>query len=147
MYRIEAARPDQMDEVRSLFVEYARSLNADLCFENFAVELAALPGDYDPILLASGFAGCAALRPLSETIGEMKRLYVRPEHRGHGLGRKLTEAIIDEARHRGFHFLRLDTLPHLHEAIALYRGMGFREIPPYCNNPIPGALFMEMQLY
>jgi len=147
MYRIEAARPDQMDEVRSLFVEYATSLNADLCFENFAVELAGLPGDYDPILLASESAGCVALRPLSETICEMKRLYVRPDHRGHGLGRKLTEAIIEEARRQGFQFLRLDTLPHLHEAIALYRGMGFHDIPQYCKNPIPGALFLELRLH
>ena len=146
MYRIEPASPHQMDQVRALFREYAAGLGVDLCFQNFERELAELPGSYDPILLVSDNAGCAALRPLSDTVGEMKRLYVRAEHRGHGLGRRLAETIIDTARHKGFHALRLDTMPQMQDAIALYRRLGFREIAPYCNNPVPGALFLELSL-
>jgi putative acetyltransferase len=152
MYRIQAAILPQMDEVRSLFREYAASLEVDLCFQNFTRELAELPGTYSPILLAScetdvNLAGCAALRPLSETVGEMKRLYVRPHHRGHGLGRRLAGEIIEEAIRQGFHSLRLDTLPQMQEAIAMYRRFGFREIGPYCANPVPGALFLELPLH
>ena len=138
-----------MDEVRTLFREYAASLNAEPCFENFARELAELPGTYDPILLSAtdlNSSGCVALRALSESVGEMKRLYVRPEYRGKGLGRQLTEAIIQASRDRRYQALRLDTLPHLTEAIELYRCLGFRKIAPYCVNPVPGALFMELEL-
>jgi ribosomal protein S18 acetylase RimI-like enzyme len=145
MYAIQAATIDQMDEIRSLFREYAASLSVDLCFQNFACELEELPGSYDPILLASG-AGCVALRPLSDGIAEMKRLYVRPQHRGTGLGRQLAQSIIQAARDRRYRSLRLDTLPEMPEAINLYRRLGFREIARYCNNPVPGALFMEMDL-
>ena len=150
MYRIEAATPDQIEEVRGLFREYAASLDVDLCFQNFARELAELPGAYDPILLASpdigAIAGCVALRPLSATISEMKRLYVRPQFRGHDLGRQLADAVIQTARQKGYQALRLDTLPQMQTAIALYRRLGFREIAPYCANPVPGALFMELSL-
>jgi putative acetyltransferase len=151
MFRIQAATIDQMDEVRSLFREYAASLSVDLCFQNFAAELEALPGTYDPILVASdpktsGLAGCVALRPISGAIGEMKRLYLRPQHRGQGLGRQLAEAIIEAARQKGVEALRLDTLPEMQDAIALYRRLGFREIGPYCTNPVPGALFLELPL-
>jgi putative acetyltransferase len=146
MYCIETATLDQMDEVRSLFQEYAASLSVDLCFQNFSRELAELPGTYDPILLASGLAGCIALRPISPDVGEMKRLYVRPQHRGHGLGRKLAEAIIESARQKHYQVLRLDTLPEMQDAIAMYRKLGFREIGPYCANPVEGALFMELTL-
>jgi putative acetyltransferase len=151
MYRIETALLGQMDEVRGLFREYAASLSVDLCFQGFAQELAELPGNYDPILVVSGvtdssLAGCVALRPLTGTIAEMKRLYLRPQHRGHGLGRKLTEAIIQVARDRNYQALRLDTLPEMQDAIALYRRLGFQEIAPYRNNPVPDALFLELQL-
>jgi putative acetyltransferase len=113
--------------------------------------LAALPGTYDPILVASvpgasGLAGCVALRSISATVAEMKRLYLRPQHRGLGLGRRLAEAIIAVARQKGFESLRLDTLPEMQDAIALYRRLGFREIGPYCANPVPGALFLELPL-
>jgi GNAT superfamily N-acetyltransferase len=141
---IRPATPDDIAEVRSLFREYAASLSVDLCFQNFEKELAELPGVYDPILLCLG--GCVALRPLSATTAEMKRLYVRPQHRGQGLGRKLIEAIIAAAIERGYHTIRLDTLPEMRQAIAIYRRMGFQEIAPYCNNPIPGALFMELKV-
>jgi putative acetyltransferase len=151
MYRIEPATIDQMDEVRALFEEYAASLNVDLCFQNFTQELSELPGTYDPILVAScgtaaRLSGCIALRPLTRATGEMKRLYVRPDHRGTGLGRQLTESIIQAARDRNYQFLRLDTLPQMREAIALYRRLGFHEIAPYRTNPVPGALFLELNL-
>ena len=152
MFQIRPARPDEMDEVRTLFQEYADSLNVDLCFQNFKEELKSLPGTYDPILVASSsrtvfrLSGCVALRPLTTAIAEMKRLYVRPEYRGNGLGRELTGAIIQAARDRDFRSLRLDTLLQLREAISLYRQLGFREIAPYNGNPVPGTLFLELDL-
>jgi len=147
MYHIDVAAPHQLDEVRSLIREYIYSLNVAIWFEDdLERELAGLPGQYDPILLSSQASGCVALRPLSDTVAEMKRLYVRPAHRGHGLGRRLAESIIQAARDRGYRSIRLDTLPWLDDAIALYRRLGFRDIPPYCYNPIPGALFLELTL-
>jgi GNAT superfamily N-acetyltransferase len=146
MYRIDVARPEQMEGVRSLFRDYWAELGVSPCFQNFDSELATLPGAYDPILLIPGVA-CAALRPLAPNIGEMKRLYVRPAHRGKGLGRLLTEAITREARARNYQLLRLDTLPQLQTAITMYRAMGFRETAPYYENPDAGILFMELDLW
>ena len=145
MYRIETATPDRMDEIRCLFREYAASLSVDLCFQNFSTELAGLPGSYDPIV-AIRQAACVALRPLTRSIAEMKRLYVRPEHRGKGLGRRLAESIIQAARDRGYRAIRLDSLPEMQDAIDLYRQLGFREISSYCENPVPGAVFMELSI-
>jgi putative acetyltransferase len=142
---IRPATADDLDEVRTLFRDYQSELGVDLCFQSFNEELATLPGNYDPILIVPG-AACAALRPLSVETGEMKRLYVRPSHRGQGLGRRLTEAIIHAARAKGYRSLRLDTLPQLTTAIAMYRAMGFREIPKYNDNPIPGVHFLELTL-
>jgi len=140
-------------EARRLFEEYAASLGFDLAFQDFDRELASLPGDYTAprgtILLAeddSGAAGCVALRPFDGETCEMKRLYVRPTHRGTGLGKRLAEAILAEARARGYRHMRLDTVPGMESAIALYRSLGFREIAPYRMNPIPGAIFMEREL-
>ena len=135
--------------VRELFLEYARSLNVDLSFQNFEREIATLPGDYDPILTAhwnSELAGCVALHAVERTVCEMKRLYVRPQFRGHRIGRTLAERIIVEARTRHFQRMRLDTLPTMHEAIPLYQALGFVEIPPYRFNPIAGSKFMELAL-
>jgi len=147
---IRVATAEDMDEVRNLFEEYATSLSVDLCFQNFAQELAALPGVYDPILLCCvtdlSLSGCVALRPLSDGVAEMKRLYVRPQHRGEGIGRKLIEAVIEAAGKKGYRSIRLDTLPEMQKAIALYRQLGFQEIPPYCTNPVQGALFMELKI-
>ena len=145
---------EQIAQTRELFLEYAQSLGFSLCFQSFDQELAALPGDYAPpdgrLLLAthqSHPAGCVALHKLGPEICEMKRLYVRPEFRGKGLGRDLAEKVISEARQSGYNKLRLDTVePLMKTAVAMYRELGFREIPPYRQNPIAGALYMELQL-
>jgi len=148
-----AASKDDWVEARRLFEEYAASLGFDLSFQDFDREVASLPGDYasprGAILLAeddSGVAGCVALRPFADKTCEMKRLYVRPAHRGSGLGKLLAEAVLAEARVRGYRSMRLDTVPGMEAAMALYRSLGFREIGPYRANPIPGALFMEREL-
>ena len=148
-----AASKDDWVEARRLFEEYAASLGFDLAFQDFDREIASLPGDYaspqGAILLAeddSGVAGCVALRPFADETCEMKRLYVRPAHRGSGLGKLLAEAVLAEARVRGYRSMRLDTVPGMEAAMALYRSLGFREIGPYRANPIPGALFMEREL-
>src|SRR5437016_13880632 len=151
---VPAYTADQIEHARQLFKEYAAWLEIDLCFQNFDAELAGLPGDYAPprgrlLLAADGdqIAGCIALRKIADGICEMKRLFVRAAFRGQGLGRSLTEAIINEARVIGYERMRLDTLHgRMDKAIALYRELGFKEIAPYYNNPVPGAMFMELVL-
>ena len=142
-----------MEAVRALFDEYAQELAIDLSFQGFAQERDTLPGDYVPprgrLLLADmngTAAGCVALRPLDARTAEMKRLYLRPPARGTGLGRRLALAILAEAESAGYDLLRLDTLPSMQAAIAMYRALGFHEIPAYRHNPVPGALFLEMTL-
>jgi len=150
----EAESAAQIAQARELFLEYAESLGFSLCFQNFEKELAHLPGDYAPpdgrLLLAESagqLAGCVALHKLENGICEMKRLYLRPRFRGQGLGRTLTDRIIAEARHIGYQRMRLDTVePVMKDAVAMYRRLGFREIDPYCKNPIAGALYMELEL-
>ena len=139
--------------VRVLFDEYARELGIDLSFQGFEAERDGLPGEYVPprgrLLLAEidgSAAGCVALRPLDSRTGEMKRLYLRPTARGTGLGRRLAHAVIAEAASAGYDTLRLDTLPSMGAAIAMYRALGFREIAAYRHNPVPGALFLELAL-
>jgi putative acetyltransferase len=138
-----------LEEVRALFREYAASLPFALDFQNFDDEIAGLPGAYAPphgaLLLARG-AGCAGLRPFDGTTCEMKRLYVRPSARGTGLGRRLAEAIVDEARRLGYSHMRLDTVPGMAPAQSLYERLGFYEIGPYRPNPIAGARFLELEL-
>ena len=128
-----------------LFREYAGSLGVDLSFQGFEEELAALPAGYDAILLA-GDEGCVGVRPFGDAVCEMKRLYVRPAARGSGLGRTLALAAVEQARTLGYRAMRLDTMPSMGAAQALYASLGFVEIPPYRHNPVPGARFMELQL-
>lgn len=144
-----------MPAVRSMFLNYADSMGLDLEFQGFTEELASLPGKYASptgcILLASVDgepAGCVALRALGDGVCEMKRLFVDPRFRGLKLGRKLAERVIEEARLLGYDRMRLDTIAsRMGDAVALYRALGFREIPPYCDSPFPDAVFMESSLH
>jgi putative acetyltransferase len=145
--------PDEMEPVRLLFREYAGSLDFNLCFQGFERELAELPGQYAPpsgcLLLATVEnepAGCVAVKKLEDGVCEMKRLYVRDHYRGTGLGRCLAVQILNESQRLGYRTIRLDTIPsQMGNAVALYRTLGFREVPAYCFNPVPGAMFMELQ--
>ena len=140
-------------QVRILFKEYASALGFDLGFQDFARELDTLPGEYAPpsgallVAFCNGqLGGCVAMRLLRGSVCEMKRLYVRHSFRGKGVGRALAERAIAAARERGYRAMRLDTLPWMQEAIALYRSLGFVPIPPYRHNPIAGAQFLELAL-
>ena len=143
----------QLRDTRALFLEYASSLGFDLRFQGFDREVAALPGEYAPpggtLLLAMAderAVGCVALRALDDQTCELKRLYVRQEARGRGIGRVLCEALIAEAQSLGYARMKLDTVPQMVEAIALYRALGFVPAEPYRYNPLPGAMFMELVL-
>jgi len=150
----QAESVSQIAFARELFVEYAQSLGFSLCFQGFDQELAGLPGDYAPpkgrlllLMVANDVAGCVALHKIDGSICEMKRLYVRRQFRGKGVGKILAERVIAEAREIGYTKLRLDTVePVMRTAVAMYRNLGFREIAPYRANPIEGALYMELQL-
>jgi len=140
-------------QARELMREYGSLLGVDLSFQNFASELKELPGDYaapkGTLLLAfhkGQLAGCAALRFFAPEVCEMKRLYVRHAFRGKKVGRTLAGAVIERARELGYKRIRLDTLPWMKEAITLHRSLGFVEIAPYRENPVPGAMFMELVL-
>jgi putative acetyltransferase len=150
----QAFTPEQNEQARQLFVEYAQSLAFSLCFQNFEQELKSLPAAYAQpdgrLLLAHDSdiaAGCVALRKLEDGICEMKRLYVRPAYRGKGIGRLLVDRVIAEARAIGYRQMRLDSVASsMQPAISLYRQLGFREIPAYCPNPMPEAVYMELAL-
>lgn len=150
---VQAVTETQIGIAREMFVEYAKSLNFDLCFQNFDKEVKGLPGEYASprgcLLLAtseSKIAGCVALKRISDEVCELKRLYVRSEFRGKGIGKMLTTDAIEQARVIGYRQMRLDTLPSMKEAIALYRSLGFELIAPYRDLPVPGALFMQARL-
>ncbi len=138
---------------RQLLSEYAAWLDIDLEFQCFEHELATLPGDYaaprGALLLAyvdADVAGCVALRALEPRVCEMKRLWVRERFRGSGVGKALARAVLDRGTRLGYEHMRLDTLPRMENALGLYRALGFREIPPYYANPIPGTRYMEVRL-
>ena len=149
---IRLAHAEDLTEVSEIFREYAAWVGDAICFQSFEQELAGLPGRYaEPegrLLLAivgDQLAGCVALRKSEPNFGEMKRLYVRPAFRGTGLGRELVERVVEEARTAGYASLRLDTLPRMERAIRMYRELGFREIPPYGDNP-PEAICFKLIL-
>lgn len=156
---IQASNGGEVAAARELFQEYADSLDIDLCFQGFKEELATLPGTYAPpngrLLLACGrgayppYLGCVALRSCASLHAyacEMKRLYVRPQARGAGVGRALATAVIDAARDIGYKRMVLDTLGTMDAALGLYRSLGFRETAAYYNNPISNAVYLALQL-
>jgi ribosomal protein S18 acetylase RimI-like enzyme len=150
----EADSPGDIEQVRRLFRAYADWLAVDLCFQGFARELAELPGCYAPpagrLLLArvaGEVVGCVGLRPLEPGICEMKRLWVEPGFGGYGIGRVLAETVIEAARRIGYQSMRLDTFPgRMPAAQHLYQSLGFREIPPYYDNPFAGVVMLELEL-
>jgi ribosomal protein S18 acetylase RimI-like enzyme len=147
----QASGPEHLAAVRSLFQEYAASIGIDLCFQGFADELANLPGSYAPqrgrLMVAwvdDAAAGCVGLRPLDDGVCELKRMYVRPAFRGQGLGKRLAETIIAEARQIGYRCMRLDTLPSMTAATRLYGSLGFVRRNAYYDTPLPDTIFMEL---
>jgi GNAT superfamily N-acetyltransferase len=148
---------DLIASTRSIFREYAASLEVDLNFQGFEAELATLPGEYaaptGQLLLAmvdDDVAGCGAFRPLADVdypnACEMKRLYVRPAYRRFGLGRLMAQRLLDDARRAGYSYMLLDTLDDMESARELYATLGFEDVPPYYYNPIPGAHYLRAKL-
>jgi GNAT superfamily N-acetyltransferase len=150
---VEAYSGAALEQVRTLFREYAVWIGVDLGFQGFDAELAGLPGDYAPprgrlflALHGAAAAGCAALHPWQGSVCEMKRLYVPERFRGLRLGRLLAERVIAAARELGYERMLLDTLPTMRAARGLYAALGFREVEPYRHIPIAGTSFMELDL-
>lgn len=150
---VQAATPGRIREVRELILEYATTLSCEPCLQRIEQDVAHLPGEYAPpdgrLLLALGDgkpAGCAALRKNGEGVFEMRRLYVRPAFRGKKIGKTLAEHCITEARRETGRSLHLYTLPSMNEALHLYRSLGFRDIAPYGEHVIEGAIYMELKL-
>jgi len=150
---IRAQTKDHMDQIRNLFLEYEAFLNVDLCFQGFQKELSDLPGDYGPpdgsLLLAmegQQAFGCGALRKLYADTCEMKRLYLKSAYRGSGIGKALVRKLIEEARHKGYAAILLDTLDNLKTAMGIYESLGFVRIEPYYNNPLPGVVYWRLDL-
>jgi ribosomal protein S18 acetylase RimI-like enzyme len=150
---VDADSPARIAAAQALFVEYAATPDVSVCVQDYAAEVSGLPGKYAPpagaLLLALDDGrpvGCVALRALEPPGAEMKRLYVRPDGRGKGVGEALVRELIGRARSTGYATVRLDTLPSMTTAQAMYRRLGFRIIPPYPKNPIPGASHYELTL-
>ncbi len=152
---ISVTTPEQIETIRLLFTEYQQWLNFSLCFQGFDEELAGLPGKYSlpkgRLFIAEyegKVAGCIALRPMDEEgICEMKRLFVREEFRGKGIGKILTDRIIVDAKAIGYRTMRLDTLQRMETARSLYKKLGFKIIPAYYNNPMEEVVYMELALH
>ncbi len=149
----QATTAAQLDEARALFREYQAAIGVDLCFQGFEAELAALPGAYAPpggrLLLARDGAAavaCGALRPIGPGVAELKRMWTRPDRRGHGVARALATALLEAARAEGYRLVRLDTLDWMAAARALYASLGFQEIPAYYPNPLAGVVYLELAL-
>ena len=150
---ITAKTENDFAEAKVLFLEYAKELNVDLCFQGFDKELNEISSIYNfpsGILLLlknkNGFIGCVGLKKIDDEISEMKRMYVKKEFRGKGLSRKLISELFSFAKKSGYKSVQLDTLPQMKEAISLYESFGFREIPPYRFNPVEGTKYMELKL-
>ncbi len=155
MYEIiEVNSPELIEKTRLLFKEYEKWLDVSLCFQGFEEELKSLPGKYAPpdgrlyiVKYDNKFSGCIALRKLEDGICEMKRLYLREELRGKGIGRKLVEKIINDAKEIGYEKMRLDTIKEkMPNAVDMYERYGFVKIERYYDNPNPHTLFMELKL-
>jgi putative acetyltransferase len=154
---VEVSSPPQIEQARSLFREYqdefAESIQASLCFQQFDAEVADLPGRYATpagrLLVAEidgELVGCVGMRPLGEGVCEMKRLFVRPGHRGRGVGVELIRHVMQAAKDAGYRLMRLDTLPEMEQAAQLYRSFGFEPIGPYYENPVGRAIYFEADL-
>lgn len=151
---IDAATPEHIQIVSEMMLEYSEWLGFDLGFQGFEEELASLPGKYAPpdgaLVLAyidNKPVGMVAMRPVGAGACEMKRLFVRPEGRGSGIGRRLVVEIMHRARAAGFSKMRLDTVAgKMDKAIGLYREFGFEEIAPYYVSPVEHTLFFEADL-
>lgn len=152
--RIDEVTSDlRVQQVRELCREYQISIGISLDFQNFEKEMESLPGAYQPpkgrLYLATTEempAACIALRDFGSNQCEMKRLYVRPQFRGQGLGKVLANRVIADAREIGYRSMLLDTLSTMTMALQLYRSLGFKEILPYRFNPIEGAHYMSLDL-
>lgn len=145
--------PEDIEITRELFRAYQTSLGIDLCFQNFESEMEQLPGKYTLpegrlyLAFEDGQAvGCAGLRRIEEGVCELKRVYVHPAFRGQGIGRRLALQAVNDASEIGYERMRLDTLPSMRSARGLYRSLGFEPIAPYTNNPVEGAIFLELKL-
>jgi len=150
---IEANTDESIAQTKSLFLEYAESLDFSLCFQNFDNELANIPSQYSPpnghlflALSENEPIGCVGVRSFEKDICEMKRLYVKPEYRGKGAGKELAVSAIKSGKELGYEYMRLDTLSSMETANQLYKSLGFIEIKSYRDNPIDGAIYMELNL-
>lgn len=153
LHAVNSAQTERLTQVRALLTAYARERNYDAALGDFTTELNTLPGRYAPpagalllVTLQQQATGCVAFRRLDTSTCEMKRLYVLPEFRSRGIGRRLIAALLEQARTTGYQRMRLDSHPHMHAAIYLYQTFGFREIEAYNSNPTPGIRFFERTL-
>jgi ribosomal protein S18 acetylase RimI-like enzyme len=151
---IEAVSTVEIKAIKELFIEYSEWMGDCFCFQDFDEELATLPGKYASpegrlylLMHDNNYVGCIALRKLEDGVSEMKRLYIKPEHRGAGLGKKLVQLLIEDAKKIGYEKMRLDTIrERMTNAVDIYEKHGFRKIEAYYHNPISDVLYMELDL-